>query len=113
MTVGWFLFMTSILQFWRVKKWERGIRASTQAAQVAPQDHQLLSNLQIALGLGTGANPNAHDQYSSNSHDAGIDQLEEARRSTAVHPEATQEQMDEATRYENRLRRDLSSLGYL
>jgi hypothetical protein len=108
MTVGWFLFMTSILQFWRVKKWERGIRASTQAAEVAPQDHQLLSNLQIALGIG-----GAHDQSSSNSHDAEIDQLEAARRSRAAHPEANPEQMDEATRYENQLRRDLSRLGYL
>ena len=102
--------MVSILQFWRVKKWERGIRASTQSAQVAPQDHQLLSNLQIALGIGAGANHNAHDRSSS---DTDIDQLEAARRSGAAHPEASQEQMDEAGRYENRLRRDLSRLGYL
>jgi hypothetical protein len=108
MTVGWFLFMTSLLQFWRVKRWERGIRASTQAAEVAPQDHQLLSNLQIALGLGA-----AHDQSSNNSHDTEIDQLEAARQSRAAHPEVSQEQVDEVTRYESQLRRDLSRLGYL
>jgi hypothetical protein len=102
--------MTSILQFWKVKKWERGIRGSTRSAEVVAQEHQLLSNLQIALGMGARANPNAHDQSSS---DTDIDQLEAARRSGAAHPEASQEHTDEAGRYENRLRRDLSRLGYL
>jgi hypothetical protein len=30
MTVGWFVLLTSILGFWRVKRWERGIVASQQ-----------------------------------------------------------------------------------
>ncbi|GJE84068.1 metal homeostatis BSD2 family protein [Phanerochaete sordida] len=28
MTVGWFILLTSLLSFWRVKRWERGILAS-------------------------------------------------------------------------------------
>jgi hypothetical protein len=32
MTVGWFILLTSLLGFWRVKRWERNIVASQQAA---------------------------------------------------------------------------------
>jgi hypothetical protein len=31
MTVGWFILLTSLLGFWRVKRWERSILASTPA----------------------------------------------------------------------------------
>ncbi|KAH9846987.1 hypothetical protein C2E23DRAFT_788405 [Lenzites betulinus] len=30
MTIGWFILLTSVLGFWRVKRWERGILASQQ-----------------------------------------------------------------------------------
>ncbi|KAI0045316.1 hypothetical protein FA95DRAFT_1495554 [Auriscalpium vulgare] len=32
MTIGWFLLLTSVLGFWRVKRWERNILASQQDA---------------------------------------------------------------------------------
>lgn len=106
--------MTSILQFWRVKRWERNIRASTQA-QTTLHDPQMLSNLQIALGVGAVVHPNAEATHDTIViHDAEIDQLEATRQYRAAQPEENEEEeLDEATRYENRLRRDLSSLGYL
>ncbi|CAG7849363.1 SubName: Full=Related to metal homeostasis protein {ECO:0000313/EMBL:CCA78079.1} [Serendipita indica DSM 11827] len=36
MTVGWLLFLTSLLGFWRVKKWERSLRQSS--VRVSPSD---------------------------------------------------------------------------
>ena len=38
MTAGWFLFMTSLLGYWRVKRWESSIRASQP--RPAPQPPQ-------------------------------------------------------------------------
>jgi len=37
MTIGWFILLTSLLGFYRVKRWERGILASQQASE-APRD---------------------------------------------------------------------------
>ncbi|KIP08358.1 hypothetical protein PHLGIDRAFT_18960 [Phlebiopsis gigantea 11061_1 CR5-6] len=36
MTVGWFVLLTSLLGFWRVKRWERGILASTPSSSIPP-----------------------------------------------------------------------------
>lgn len=36
MTVGWFVLLTSLLGFWRVKRWERGILASTPSSIPIP-----------------------------------------------------------------------------
>jgi len=47
MTVGWFLFMTSLLGYWRVKRWETSIRTSQtlpapQAPQPSPEEQRIL-----------------------------------------------------------------------
>ncbi|KAI0092616.1 hypothetical protein BDY19DRAFT_990326 [Irpex rosettiformis] len=34
MTVGWFILLTSLLSFWRVKRWERGILASSPSSSL-------------------------------------------------------------------------------
>ncbi|KAG5634312.1 hypothetical protein H0H81_002464 [Sphagnurus paluster] len=36
MTVGWFILLTSLLGFWRVKRWERGILASQRDSSQPP-----------------------------------------------------------------------------
>ncbi|EKM59104.1 uncharacterized protein PHACADRAFT_249326 [Phanerochaete carnosa HHB-10118-sp] len=36
MTVGWFILLTSLLSFWRVKRWERGVLASQPSTLPAP-----------------------------------------------------------------------------
>jgi hypothetical protein len=60
MTAGWFLFMTSLLGYWRVKRWEASIRASQprpapQAPQTSPEEQRVLfaqlhENLERNLG---------------------------------------------------------------
>lgn len=40
MTVGWFMLLTSLLGFWRVKRWERGILASQRESNVTPRPTQ-------------------------------------------------------------------------
>lgn len=34
--LGWFILLTSLLSFWRVKRWERGILASSPASSLPP-----------------------------------------------------------------------------
>jgi hypothetical protein len=59
MTAGWFLFMTSLLGYWRVKRWESSIRASQPRPAPAPRPSaeeqrvlftQLHGNLERNLG---------------------------------------------------------------
>jgi hypothetical protein len=60
MTAGWFLFMTSLLGYWRIKRWEASIRASQprpapQAPQPSPEEQRVLfaqlhENLERNLG---------------------------------------------------------------
>ncbi|KAF8272579.1 hypothetical protein EI94DRAFT_1718312, partial [Lactarius quietus] len=38
MTIGWFILITSLLSFWRVKRWERNILASQRETTVSARD---------------------------------------------------------------------------
>jgi hypothetical protein len=49
MTVGWFILLTSLLGFWRVKRWERNILASQQ--QNVATDSSTRFNVQRVFGL--------------------------------------------------------------
>ncbi|KAG7449091.1 uncharacterized protein BT62DRAFT_887639 [Guyanagaster necrorhizus] len=56
MTVGWFILLTSLLGFWRVKRWERGILATQQHTNTNTninQDPQqrAMSQFERAFGL--------------------------------------------------------------
>ncbi|KAF8165220.1 hypothetical protein B0H34DRAFT_648650 [Crassisporium funariophilum] len=57
MTVGWFVLLTSLLGFWRVKRWERGILASQRDPNApAPASRgttniNLISQLETSFGL--------------------------------------------------------------
>lgn len=56
MTVGWFILITSVLGFWRVKRWERGVQASTVVEREATpeeiaRDVQVLRSIEQAFGL--------------------------------------------------------------
>lgn len=77
---GWFILLTSLLGFWRVKRWERGILSSQQATPLgdaaaphapAPSadyhDGRTLfmisgRDLRVGLGLG-GRGRNAEEEY--------------------------------------------------
>lgn len=57
MTFGWVLLFTSVVGFWRVKRWEMSIRSSSRPqAPVTPTDVarevQLRRNLELIFGMG-------------------------------------------------------------
>lgn len=60
MTVGWFVLITAVLGFWRVKRWERGVRqAAHEAANPRPpptaeelaHERAVLNSIEQAFGL--------------------------------------------------------------
>lgn len=54
-SIGWFILLTSILGFWRVKRWERGILASRRNANPASEistNGSVVSQIERSLGLG-------------------------------------------------------------
>ncbi|KAF9569331.1 hypothetical protein CPC08DRAFT_653274 [Agrocybe pediades] len=55
MTVGWFVLLTSLLGFWRVKRWERGIlasRAADNSTTTRPTSGgPIVSQLESSFGL--------------------------------------------------------------
>ncbi|KAG8969411.1 hypothetical protein FRC03_003102 [Tulasnella sp. 419] len=54
MTAGWFLLLTSLLGYWRVKRWERGIRRAAQEAanpRPPPSDEELARERQLIASL--------------------------------------------------------------
>ncbi|KAI0335516.1 hypothetical protein GY45DRAFT_1316861 [Cubamyces sp. BRFM 1775] len=57
MTIGWFILLTSVLGFWRVKRWERGILSAQgeTAAPATPEEHArsaaIIHSIERAFGL--------------------------------------------------------------
>ncbi|TBU32722.1 hypothetical protein BD311DRAFT_785364 [Dichomitus squalens] len=57
MTVGWFILLTSLLGFWRVKRWERGILSSQDdaPAQATPEERArsaaIIHSIERVFGL--------------------------------------------------------------
>ena len=73
MTIGWFITLTSALGYYRVKRWERGIKNSTPAqpqARMSPEaDAAVRRTLSTVFGFGaipmspsTAATPNLPDE---------------------------------------------------
>jgi hypothetical protein len=73
MTIGWFITLTSALGYYRVKRWERGIKNSTPAqpqARMSPEaDAAVRRTLSSVFGFGaipmspsTAATPNLPDE---------------------------------------------------
>ncbi|KAF9653399.1 hypothetical protein BDM02DRAFT_3232405 [Thelephora ganbajun] len=50
MTVGWFILLTSVLSYWRVKRWERSILASSDTVNSTPSENLLSRRLRAAFG---------------------------------------------------------------
>jgi Protein of unknown function (DUF2370) len=123
MTIGWFIFMSSLLGFWRVKRWELSIRASSQPRVVTPeeQEHEreVFTNLQIALGIQSvlRPHPDARSPSAQNEAEMELRRLEEEeglRSARSAQEGGVQPSEDEEiARFENRLRRDLASLGHM
>lgn len=91
MTLGWFIFITSLIGFWRVKRWESSIRASNAQGSPTPEeierDITTRRNLEEVFGL----------------------PLEDMSSSPQTLPRIpTRAELDEA-----RLRRDLQAAGMI
>jgi len=50
MTIGWFVLLTSVLSYWRVKRWERSILASSDTGSSAPTESPLSRRLRAVFG---------------------------------------------------------------
>ncbi|KIJ56705.1 hypothetical protein M422DRAFT_22866 [Sphaerobolus stellatus SS14] len=51
MTVGWFILLTSVLSFWRVKRWERSIVASNPPEENRSESHHPFAGVETALSF--------------------------------------------------------------
>ena len=47
--IGWFILLTSVLSYWRVKRWERSILASSDTGSPAPSENPLSRRLRAAF----------------------------------------------------------------
>lgn len=48
--IGWFILLTSVLSYWRVKRWERSIITSSDTGSSAPSESPLTRRLRAAFG---------------------------------------------------------------
>lgn len=48
--VGWFILLTSVLSYWRVKRWERSILTSSDSRGSTPSESPLSRRLRAAFG---------------------------------------------------------------
>ncbi|KAF8630334.1 hypothetical protein AX15_002984 [Amanita polypyramis BW_CC] len=105
MTIGWFILLTSILGFWRVKRWERGILASQHespgTAIDAQRDSAVVSQLHHAFtvrnvmwpglfrqgfGLGRGAIRANESTRSPSLAEEGLVHHDDARETDSMLP---------------------------
>ncbi|KAI9000962.1 hypothetical protein BD414DRAFT_473178 [Trametes punicea] len=136
MTIGWFILLTSVLGFWRVKRWEQGILSSQgeTAAPATPEEHArsaaIIHSIERAFGLqgltdgsllrtGLGFPGAADHDHGSGGGGAGSDEEEEhpVRNSYVLPLDPSDPERNEriARAYadEARLHHDLRSAGLL
>lgn len=105
MTFGWFLLLSSLIGFWRIKRWENGIRASATppTAEEVERDRAVRRNLESVFGF------NFDDEDETRGrrryrNEGGV--REDATGNSVVIP--SQAALEEA-----RLNRDLRAAGLL
>jgi hypothetical protein len=111
MTIGWFILLTSLLSFWRVKRWEHSIlnssaREPPTPAQNGSQQAAVLDRLNRTFGL------SAFRSRSFFSPLPREPELESAREMDNIEPEA-QVRLAQAVANDARLQNDLRSAGLL
>ncbi|PVG03623.1 hypothetical protein CPB86DRAFT_810696 [Serendipita vermifera] len=110
MTIGWFIFMSSLLGFWRVKRWERSIRAS-QAETVTPAESEE-EEVPNSNPPPDTVNVRSTSPITAYLRDAELGGLPPILYSREHERENVAEHDHEAAQNEERLRRDLASVGY-
>ncbi|CAG8475206.1 1971_t:CDS:2 [Acaulospora colombiana] len=108
MVIGWFIFMSSLLGFWRVKRWERSIRAS-QAETVAQEESEQ-EDASNSNQTPDAVNVRSTSPITAQLRDAELGGLPPIHYSREH--EGVAEHDHEAAQNEERLRRDLASVGY-
>jgi hypothetical protein len=127
MTVGWFILLTSLLGFWRVKRWERGILAS-QRENAGPTDTSAANGAFISqfertfglrgiapgeffrqgLGLGSrGSGARADEETGGGGPGEG-----DAETDAMMTPDRAR-LLAQALEHERRLQRDLRAAGLI
>ncbi|KAI0322521.1 hypothetical protein OF83DRAFT_1049294 [Amylostereum chailletii] len=126
MTIGWFILLTSLLGFWRVKRWERNIFASQQGpAQTEGDQRAIVSSLQryfapvrdmggiLRAGLGFGSRDDGH----GSGGDAGVinnpHALREMLLAMYAHDPERQRQLIQAFRDDDELIESIRAAGML
>jgi len=121
MTVGWFILLTSVLGFWRVKRWERGIlssqRENTQDSSV--RTNHIISQLNSAFGLrgrvdvlrqGLGIGNAREEREREEANDRGAE-------NDSMHPinndPDRERRLEEITTNDIRLQQELRAAGFL
>ncbi|KAG6821592.1 hypothetical protein H0H93_000101 [Arthromyces matolae] len=137
MTVGWFILLTSLLGFWRVKRWERGILASqretTPPASETRSTFPLFTRLEnnfslhgssrldfLRQGFGFGPRNNADDEATNAAirAEAGAND-EHAHETDAMIPAESEFNQSRSRLYrqaferDQRLQADLRNAGFL
>ncbi|KAI0352905.1 hypothetical protein OH77DRAFT_1408179 [Trametes cingulata] len=128
MTIGWFILLTSVLGFWRVKRWERGILSSQgeTPAPATPEEQArsaaILHSIERAFGLQGLANGSLLRTglgFPGAEHRSSQDDEDDARaRNSYVLPldpsnPERNERIARAYADEARLHQDLRSAGLL
>ncbi|TFK43410.1 hypothetical protein BDQ12DRAFT_674930 [Crucibulum laeve] len=135
MTVGWFILLTSVLGFWRVKRWEHGIMASQRgASSTTPEpesDTAVGSQLErmFALrgisrgdlfrqGFGFGRRDREEDEATRNAIRAEEGEAIDAQETDSMIPSDQQDPerarlVAEAHAREMRLRTELRDAGFI
>jgi len=104
MSAGWFILITSFLGYWRVKRWERGIRqASEPAAMPSERDRNVRTGLFSVFGLPIGFE----------HHEAAEDMDDNGLPITPVPLSALSPELRAAREREVQLERDLRASGLL
>jgi hypothetical protein len=122
MTVGWFILLTSLLGFWRVKRWERNIVASQQPAS-SDATRSVRFSLEQAFGLhGLSSGDFFRQGFGLNTRRVDIEAQTEANTSEEVdendamlHSDNPQQMqlIAELQPNERRLQNDLRAAGLL
>jgi len=117
MTIGWFILLTSILSFWRVKRWERSILNSSArdsgASQAPVQEAALLARFEQTFGLRGLSDGTFFRQglgFARNGHDSEPPRSEQEL--TVLHSDPDV-RLAAAYAQEARLHDDLRSAGFL
>ncbi|KAJ7498787.1 hypothetical protein FB451DRAFT_1334411 [Mycena latifolia] len=126
MTIGWFILLTSVLGFWRVKRWERGVLASQRENPGAPPPVQsnspFMTQFERGFGLrgmsrsdlfrqGFGFGPR-HDEHDERAEDPADATETDFMIPADADPERVR-QLQEAIQNERRLHEELRAAGLL